>query len=230
MKRPYVTVHMMTSVDGRIDCPVMAQLSGDEYYEALNLLGACSKLSGRVTAALENPAVKEVMQETDGTPAGQESVNVATRADEYTIVMDTRGCLRWQANKADGHPLLCILSENVAEEHLHVLRESGISWISTGKGHIDLPRAMQLAYKHFGIARIAVVGGGHICGGFLAEGLVDEVSVMVAPGIDGRMGQTSVFDGIVKEDGTPYHLSLNSVQQWKGTDVVWLRYSVKHRE
>ncbi len=58
MKRPYIMVHMMTSLDGRIDCPVMAQISGDEYYEALDELGKCSKLSGRVTAALENSAVE----------------------------------------------------------------------------------------------------------------------------------------------------------------------------
>lgn len=45
---------------------------------------------------------------------------------------------------------------------------------------------MQLAHERFSIERIAVVGGGHICGGFLSSGLVDEVSAMVAPGIDGR--------------------------------------------
>ena len=59
MNRPYIMVHMMSSVDGRIDCPVMAQLSGDEYYGALDELVKCSKLSGRVTAALENTALKE---------------------------------------------------------------------------------------------------------------------------------------------------------------------------
>ena len=77
MERPYMMVHMMTSVDGRIDCPVMAQLSGNEYYLALDRLGECSKLSGRVTAALENPAVKEVVSKTSGTPKGEETVNVA---------------------------------------------------------------------------------------------------------------------------------------------------------
>lgn len=228
MERPYMMVHMMTSVDGRIDCPVMAQLSGNEYYLALDRLGECSKLSGRVTAALENPAVKGVVSKTSGTPKGEETVNVATQADEYTIVMDTHGHLQWQSNEADGHPLLCILSEDVSEEHLQTLRELGISWVSTGKGKINLPRAMQLVYKHFGIKRIAVVGGGHICGGFLADGLVDEVSIMIAPGIDGRKGQISVFDGIVKDNDTPYHLKLNSVQQWENTEVIWLRYSVKH--
>lgn len=227
MIKPYVIVHMMSSVDGRIDCPVMAQLSGNEYYDALDELGPCSKLSGRVTAALECPALKEEIDTAhDGTPCGRESVNVARQADEYTLVVDTCGRLRWQSNEADGHPLLCIVSEEASEAYLNELDRQGISWIATGKGRIDLPRAMQLLRECFGVERVAVVGGGHICGGFLAAGLVDEVSVMVAPGVDGREGQTAVFDGIRKDDDRPYRLKLNSVRQWESTDVVWLRYAV----
>ena len=228
MKRPYIMVHMMTSLDGRIDCSVMAQISGDEYYEALDELGKCSKLSGRVTAALENSAVECEVSETKETVKGEESVNIAVKSDEYTIVMDTHGHLQWKDNAADGFPLLCIMSEDVTEEHLQALRNRGISWISTGKGTVDLARAMQLAHERFSIERIAVVGGGHICGGFLSSGLVDEVSAMVAPGIDGRKGQTAVFDGIIKDNDTPYRLKLNKVSQWEGTDAVWLRYKVKH--
>lgn len=228
MARPYLIVHMMSSVDGRIDCPVMAQLSGDEYYEALNELGPCSKLSGRVTAALECPALKEETEPTpSGTPNGKETVHVAVQADEYTLVADTCGRLRWQTHEADGHPLLCIVSEEVTREYLEELRALGISWIATGKRRINLPRAMELLRERFAVERVAVVGGGHICGGFLAAGLVDEVSVMVAPGIDGRKGQTAVFDGIVKTNDTPYRLKLRSVRQWEGTDVVWLRYATE---
>lgn len=225
MNRPYIMVHMMSSVDGRIDCPVMAQLCGDEYYVALDELGKCSKLSGRVTAALENTALKKEVKESMGTPTGKESVNVAKIADEYNIVVDTHGRLRWQMNEADGHPLLCIVSEDVTEEYLQTLRKQGISWIATGKGHIDLVRTSQLLHEQFGIERMAVVGGGHICGGFLSAGLVDEVSIMIAPGIDGRKGLLSVFDGIVKDNNTPYHLKLNSIRQWPDSDVVWLRYT-----
>ena len=37
--KPYIITHMMTSVDGRIDCPMVGQLSTDEYYIALKRLG-----------------------------------------------------------------------------------------------------------------------------------------------------------------------------------------------
>ena len=43
----------MTSIDGRIDCAMTAQLEGvDDYYKTLSLLSSVS-LSGRVTAELE---------------------------------------------------------------------------------------------------------------------------------------------------------------------------------
>lgn len=214
---------MMTSVDGRIDCPMVGQLSTDEYYIALDRLGSCSKLSGRITSALECTAVREEAEAESGKAIGQESVHIAKESEEYTIVVDTYGKLRWQSDEADGHPVLCIVSEKVSETYLEALRRQGISWIAAGKERIDLPRAMELLHEHFGIERLAVVGGGHICGGFLEAGLVDEVSIMVAPGIDGREGETAVFDGVNNPGGTPFRLKLQSVEQWE-TDIVWLRY------
>ena len=68
--KPYIVCHMMTSVDGRIDCPMVGQLGTDEYYVALEKLGPCSKLSGRVTAALECDAVKEETAPETGAAVG----------------------------------------------------------------------------------------------------------------------------------------------------------------
>ena len=54
MNRPYIICHMMTSIDGRIDCEMTGKLKGvDEYYQTLNELNAPARLSGRVTAELE---------------------------------------------------------------------------------------------------------------------------------------------------------------------------------
>ena len=54
MSRPYIICHMMTSIDGRIDCAMTAQIKGvDEYYKTLDSLNAPARLSGRITAELE---------------------------------------------------------------------------------------------------------------------------------------------------------------------------------
>ena len=54
MNKPYIVCHMMTSVDGRIDCAMTEHLPGvQEYYDTLNALDAPTRISGRVTAELK---------------------------------------------------------------------------------------------------------------------------------------------------------------------------------
>lgn len=222
--RPYIISHMMMSVDGRIDCPMVAQISGEEYYTALESFGTSSKLSGRVTAALECTAVSEETNGCSGSTLGKESVHKEVESNEYTIVVDTHGRLQMSSGEADGHQLLVVMSENVSEAHLEMLRENHVSWIATGKERIDLHRAMEILSEQFGVERLVIVGGGNINGGFLEAGLVDEVSVMIAPGIDGRRGETAVFDGCTWKGESPYHLKLQSVNQVPDTEVIWIRY------
>lgn len=225
--RPYIISHMMMSVDGRIDCPMVAQISGEEYYTALDSLGTSSKLSGRVTAALECSAVKEEVPAKSDAVLGSESVHKEVESDEYTIVVDTHGRLQMSSGESGGHPLLVIMSENVPEEHLNMLRNNNVSWIAVGKDHIDLHRAMEILSDKFNVKKLIIVGGGNINGGFLESGLVDEVSVMMAPGIDGRKGETAVFDGCTWKADAPYRLKLQSIEQVPGTEVVWVRYQSK---
>lgn len=226
--KPYIISHMMMSVDGRIDCPMVAQISGEEYYTALKSFGISSKLSGRVTAALECTAVEEETPGSFDTVLGRESVHKEVESEEYTIVVDTHGRLQMASGEADGHPLLVIMSEDVSEEHLEMLRENSVSWIATGKDRIDLDRAMEILGEEFGVQRLVLVGGGNINGGFLQAGLVDEISLMIGPGIDGRKGETAVFDGCTWKGDAPYHLRLLSVEQVPYTEVIWIRYSSKY--
>ena len=54
MNKPYIVCHMMTSVDGRIDCAMTEHLPGvQEYYDTLDALDAPTRISGRVTAELK---------------------------------------------------------------------------------------------------------------------------------------------------------------------------------
>ena len=54
MIKPYIVCHMMTSVDGRIDCAMTEHLPGvQEYYDTLDALDAPTRISGRVAAELK---------------------------------------------------------------------------------------------------------------------------------------------------------------------------------
>lgn len=223
MNRPYIVCHMISSVDGRIDCAMVDKISGDEYYAALKQLDCPSTLTGRVTME-HYSAEKEPFRPSHPETAGKASFHKAIEAEAYTVAIDTRGKLRWPSAEIDGLPLLCITSENATLEYLDRLREQGVSYVCVGNGCIDLPKAMEMLHEHFGIERLAIVGGGHINGAFLAAGLIDEFSMMVAPGIDGREGQTAVFDGIADLNRQPAALRLESCQRFEN-GTVWLRYT-----
>ena len=79
--------------------------------------------------------------------------------------------------------------------------------------------------KHFGIRTLLLEGGGHINGAFLQAGLVDELSLLVVPGIDGRHEIPAVFDGISPSKKKAVPLRLQSVERRK-RDTLWLRYKV----
>lgn len=223
--KPYIITHMMESVDGRIDCAMTEQIDpSNSYYDALDKLGCPSQLMGRVTMQMHY-ADEETFVAADMTPIGQRAFHIAQKTAGYTIAMDTNGKLRWSSAEQDGKPLLVITSESCPKEYLDRLTKQQISWIAVGVKRIDLKKAMNMLYSEFGVKRLAITGGGHINGSFLEADLIDEVSVMIGPGIDGRKGMTSVFDGIENANHAPTLLQLESVEKFE-TGTVWLRYKV----
>ena len=221
--KPYIICHMMASVDGRIDCDMTEKIGGNEYYDALDQLACDSTLSGRVTMQMHY-ALPEPFATDNPAPANAPSVYKAAEAQGYTIAIDSKGTLRWPGNEADGLPLLVITSEKAPQAYLDTLRQQGISWITVGKDAIDLPQAVGILNEQFGVKRLAIVGGGHINGAFLRAGLLDEVSVVIGAGIDGRAGMTAVFDGIDDPEYPTTVLKLNSVERI-GENSVWTRYA-----
>lgn len=225
MKKPYIIVHMMSSIDGRIDCGMTAQLAGEpEYYSTLDALNAPTRVSGRVTAETEltgggkfTPQNKESLKKTD-------FAKNAT-AKSYNIVVDTKGTLRWSKESSTTFPHLIITSEQATKDYLDYLNQQNISWIAAGHDQIDLPKAMDILADKFNIDRLAIVGGGKINGGFLEAGLVDEISILVGAGVDGRSSQPSLFDGR-PENSRPVALQLKDVKSYDD-GAVWLRYLVK---
>ena len=215
---------MMSLLDGRIDCDVTEQIeSGDEYYDALQELDCPSTLMGRVTMQMHY-ALPEPFNAEDKTPIGHEQYHIAINTKGYLIAIDTMGKLCWPQNQFDGMPLLVITSEDCPKEYLDTLMKQQISWIATGKGGIDLKRAMEMLKAEFGVERLSVTGGGNINAAFLKTGLLDEVSMMWCPGIDGRGGMTAAFDGL-PSDFPPTKLHLTGVKQLGET--IWAKYTLQ---
>ncbi len=226
MKRPYIICHMMTSVDGRIDCAMTEKLPGvEDYYKTLGSFSAKAELSGRVTAeyemALPGKFVSDVKTSID-----KESFYKASDSNLYTVILDTKGSLLWEDQKNKKKPLIVVTSTNASLEYLEYLKSKNISWIACGSEHIDLTRATEILLEEFNIEKMVVVGGGNINAGFLSAGLLDEISILIGAGIDGRDGMTSVFDGLPKNTRLK-ELKLIQAQALK-SGAVWIRYKVQN--
>jgi 2,5-diamino-6-(ribosylamino)-4(3H)-pyrimidinone 5'-phosphate reductase len=223
--KPYIICHMLSSVDGRTDGDAIDALTTEGEYEATSeQFKGNAWLCGRTTMQ-EILDDDEPFVSTANTPAGPQPVHVGRRAESYAVCVDTRGKLRWTSGDLRGDHLVCIMSEQVPADYLAMLREKGASYIVAGSSSVDLSKAMDLLGEHFGIRTLLLEGGGHINGGFLEAGLVDEISLLVVPGIDGRREVASTFDGMKLSSDQAVTLKLKSVEQRAG-DTLWLRYEV----
>ena len=220
MKKPYVICHMMASIDGRIDCAMTEQIEGNSYYEALEALNLDATIEGKITA-LMHYAEKKPFEDGDSPATGVDEIYKSHESKHWEAIVETRGTLQWP--EGDTPDRLCIVSQQTSRAYLDYLRDRGISYIVVGRDHVDLAQATALMHSEFGAERIGVVGGGHINGSFLAMGLIDEVSMVFGPAIDGREGFGAAFDGIDASHEHPYKLHLKSVRQMDD-ECVWLRY------
>lgn len=224
MKKPYIICHMMMSIDGRIDCAMTSKLRGvDNYYGTLSEINVPTTVSGRVTAELEM-AEPGTFVPKNGDIYGKEGFSKKADAAGYEVVVDTKGKLLWPDASGMEKPYLIVTSENVTKEYLEYLDNQNISWIACGKEHIDLARASEILATEFGVERMGIVGGPLINTGFLKAGLLDEISLLIGPGIDGRGGMPPVFDGL-DMDYDVTQLKLIDVKKFD-SDAIWIRYKL----
>ena len=223
--RPHIICHMASTIDGKIDGSALRDIMRHGEYETLHSkLGGNAWICGRTTMQ-QHFADDEPFVSTTNAPAGPQPVHVARRADSYAISVDTTGRLRWSSNDLSGDHLICVVSERVPTDYLAMLREKEISYVVSGSSSVDLVKAVELLREHFGISTLLLEGGGHINGGFLQAGLVDEVSLLLLPGIDGRHDIPAVFDGVNDPNGKAVPLKLKSVEE-REAGALWVRYDV----
>lgn len=225
-ERPYVICHMVPSVDGRIvvtgwNVPPVVHA---EYERTAGTFGANAWMIGRISmepyagkARVPSRKVPHPIPRTDF---------IARRdAESYAIALDPSGKLTWKSSSIDEEHVVTVLTEAVSDDYLAFLQSKGVSYLFGGKTELNLKKVLEKLRKEFGIKKLLLEGGGKINGSFLAEDLIDELSVLVAPVADGGMGTPTLFDAR-EGKGPARSLKLVSVEKRKG-DLIWLRYKVK---
>lgn len=226
--KPYVICHMAASIDGRILPqrwrPGIEQR--DLYERVHEQLGGQAWFVGRITGQ-EFAKAETYPQRTDEVFPRQHWF-AKRDAEAYAVVLDAHGTIAWGRSDIGGDPIVVVLTEQVADAHLAGLRSDRVSYIFAGEKNADLRRSLEVLNQELGIERLLLEGGGVVNGSFLRAGLIDEISLIVWPTVDGVAGAPSVFDstGPLKDRArAPAAIELLS-SETTADGGVWLRYRV----
>jgi riboflavin biosynthesis pyrimidine reductase len=220
---PYIVAHMMSSLDGRsLTDGWRLDYASDLYEDTAATFEADGWICGRVT-------MQEISHGTDypkGLAKGAvpRTDHFAERnADQYAISIDPQGRVAWKSNTALKSHVIEVLTEQVADDFLAYLQSIGVSYVFGGKSEIDLGHVVRTLARELGVKKLIVEGGSHVSGAFVNAGLVDEVSVLILPLVDGRSEHPSSFEVAMEKWHAPAYLKLASVEQ-KEHGALWLRY------
>ena len=89
----------------------------------------------------------------------------------------------------------------------------------------DTKSILEAINEHFGIQAISLQGGGKLNGGMLNSGLIDELSLVIYPGLDCQKDSVAIFDDTDSDAIAKTRLELISAEP-KAHGAVWLRYKV----
>ena len=227
--RPHVVCHMQSSIDGRLhpsrytESPDGAVKDWSATYERLHgETRGDAWIVGRVTMAEMSKGDPHPPADIGDVPRPHHFA--ARDAASYAIALDTTGKLHFMRADLDGDHIVVLLGGDVDDAHLAELVGDGVSYIVSDAADIDLGTALETLRAELGVETLLLEGGGGINGSFLAAGLVDELSVLVAPALDGRTDA----DGIVSAgDGLKGKVRL-SFKSCAALDngLVHLRYTV----
>ena len=234
--RPKIICHMMSSIDGRLIVDRWtAPAAGIEdavfrgyYDEMASRFDNDGWIVGRKTM---EEMIEGTPSRTVKTAGGDlRTTHIADRQGRnVAVAIDPHGKLHYGQDNFGGDHIIAVIGEEVSDDYLAELREDGVSYLFAGPDGSDLRGALETLGETFGLNTLLLEGGGRINGAFLKAGLIDEISLLVYPGIDGLAGVPSIFDFIGGEDERPAagqslrHINTETL----GGGIVWLRYRVE---
>jgi 2,5-diamino-6-(ribosylamino)-4(3H)-pyrimidinone 5'-phosphate reductase len=223
--KPRLICHMMAALDGRIIVQRWGQQPDTRIYETTAAhFAAQAWLCGRVTFEKDFTAgLQPALRPGDTVPDRHDFV-ADTSATSFAVAVDASGKLGWKSGSIDEDHVVAVLSEHVSDEYLAYLRRQGVSYLFGGAKELDFEVVLSKLGALFPIKTVLLEGGGHLNGSLLKAGLVDELSLLHYPVIDGAKASPTVFEQ-GEQPGPPTALKLRHVEQLAG-DLLWLRYDV----
>ena len=207
MTRPYILCHMVTSIDGKVTGDFLSQKECAEateiYYRINRDRRADGFICGRVTmeGSFTGGWYPDLSRYEPVDKKGDFTVDELSGF--YAIAFDTHGKLGWRSNKIidpdgdpgyDGAQIIEVLSEEVDARYLGYLKSMEIPYIFAGETAIDVETALFKLKNIIGCDTLLLEGGSIINGAFERAGVVDELSLVVAPTISGKASKSLFMD------------------------------------
>lgn len=223
--KPYVICHSLGSIDGKIKQDIWGLTDHHKYFEEpAAKIKADAWLVGRVTMQ-EFCSKKKYTLSNKKSSLKKEDFVATQPVNKYCVVIDPSGKCFWDTNMVSTEHVIEVLTEKVSLAYLEHLRSKNVSYIFGGKKEISLALVLEKLNKLFGIKTVRIDGGGHVNGSFLKAGLIDEMSLVLAPFGDGTIGALTVFEvekGYGKRKATRFKLkSVKRIFE----DYLWVRYT-----
>ena len=226
--RPYVICNMISSVDGRIGTKGCPQSFYTEYQSVEAFHNADAWMCGRIS--MEPFASKTPYSKQNISRSIPKTDFIAPHTNKtYAVAIDPSGKLAWETNTLyETEYIISVLTEEVSNDYLAFLQSKNISYLFCGESKIDLSKVLEKLAAKFKIKKLMLEGGGKMNGSMLRAGLIDELSILVAPVVDGSAGTSTLFDADGIQQPAP-KLKLLETQKLK-EDILWLRYAVIRNE
>lgn len=233
--KPKVICHIMGSVDGRVlverwskpfgGTPLTSLLK--TYSEIGSQLGTDAWTFGKNTITEIFPDKYKSSQR--GSSQNTTSVFKGQRSSHRLFVsIDPEADIKYASNCLRDDDILAVVGKYASDDYLAFLRNMNISY-AVVENISDLADILEMLNSEFGVTALSLQGGGVLNGGMLAQGMIDELSYVVYPGIDGTGNSVSIFNYIGSSAESPMlgqSLKLLSAEQKDG-GIVWLRYTIQ---
>lgn len=235
MDRPYIVCHILSALDGKIAGAFAgtkaAQAASEEYARIRSAYRAEAWLYGTTTTKEFTQYRKPVLEPScQDVPDGDYIAETDLRF--YYISLDTAGEIGWESGtfqkpgRPDAH-VIEILTGETPTAYRAYLRKKGVSYIIAGDTSLDCKVATEKLKRLFMIDTILICGGGTVNWTFIQQGVVDELSLLLAPAADGDPSTPTVFEkSELLAETASVEFQLKNVEQLKDNGVR-LTYLVK---
>lgn len=223
MKRPFVSINVAMTADGKIDTFQRkgAAISSERDKERVDHLRAEADavMVGGKTLLEEDP---KLTIKSDALRAERLASGLSPNPMKVGIVTEARLEPNSQFLNTGPASIVIFTTRWTSKYHISLLKSRGVDVYVDDSEKVNLLRALE-TLKEIGVERLMVEGGATLNFELLRLGLVDEVTAYVAPMIFGGANAPTMAAGSGLERGEAIPMKLVSAEAWEDGGVL-LRY------